>query len=150
MGSLMAMMTWPRGLGLRVQVSGLGPALTLTEKYGTAQLHRELASLGLTWTFLRRSRLQSLVVVSAGVAHLSGEGAATDPTRAIAHSAAAWSALGSAGIAAAVRLVRGFWLAAELDGIATIPPLVIRIADTDTKPFSRPGVLLDVGLQVTF
>jgi hypothetical protein len=150
MGSMMAMVTWPRGLGLRAQVSGLGPALTLTEKYGTAQLRRELASLGLTWTFLRRPRLQSLVVASAGVAYLSGEGEAAQPTRAVAHSAAAWSALGSAGIAAAVRLVKGLWLAAELDGIATIPPLVIRIANADTKPFSRPGVLLDVGLHVTF
>ncbi|MGB8294953.1 MAG: hypothetical protein WCG85_05965 [Polyangia bacterium] len=150
MGSLLAMLTWPRGLGLRAQVSGLGPALTLTEKNGTAQLHRELASLGLAWAFLRRLRLQSLVVASAGVAHLSGEGAAADPTRAAAHSAAAWSALGSVGIAAAVRIATGFWLAAELDGVATVPPLVIRIADTDTKPFSRPGVLLDVGLHVSF
>ena len=150
MGSLMAMVTWPRGLGLRAQVTGLGPALTLTEKYGTARLHREHASLGLTWTFLRRPRLQSLVVASAGVAHLSGEGAAAQPTPSAAHAAAAWSALGSAGIAAALRVAKGFWLAAELDAIATIPPLVIRIADTDTKPFSRPGVLLDVGLHVTF
>jgi hypothetical protein len=149
-GSLRAMVTWPRGLGIKAQVSGLGPALTLTEKYGTAQLHREHASLGLTWTFLRRPRLQSLVVASAGVAHLSGEGEAAQPTRAVARSAATWSALGSAGIAVAVRLVKRFWLAAELDGIATIPPLVIRIADTDTKPFSRPGVLLDVGLHVAF
>jgi hypothetical protein len=150
MGSLMAMVTWPRGLGIKAQVSGLGPALTLTEKYGTAKLHRELASLGLAWTFLRRPRVQSLVVVSTGVAHLSGQGAASDPTRAAAHSGAAWSALGSAGIAAAVLVAKGFWLAAELDCIATIPPPVIRIADADTKPLSRPGVLLDVGLRVSF
>lgn len=150
MGSLMAMVTWPRGLGLRVQLSGLGPALTLTEKYGTAKLHRELASLGLTWTFLRRQQLQSLVAISAGVAHLSGEGAAADPTRAAAHSGTAWSALGSAGIAAAVRVAKGFWLAAELDGIAAIPPPVIRIANADSKPLFRPGVLLDVGLHVCF
>jgi len=42
------------------------------------------------------------------------------------------------------------WLAGELDGIATLPPLIIRIADTDTKPFSRPGVLANVGLHVSF
>jgi hypothetical protein len=42
------------------------------------------------------------------------------------------------------------WLAAELDGIATVPSLVIRVADTETKPFSRPGVLGHVGLHISF
>jgi len=89
-------------------------------------------------------------VASAGVAHLSGEGSTSDPTRAVARSDAAWSALGAAGIAASVRLARMLWLAAELDGIATVPSLVIRVADTETKPFSRPGVLGHVGLHISF
>jgi hypothetical protein len=150
MGSLMAMVTWPRGLGMKAEVSGLGPALVLNGSHGTAALHRQHASLGLAWTFLRRTQVRSFIVMSAGVAHLSGEGAITDPARAVPRSGAAWSALGAAGIAAAVRLVNRLWLAAELDCIATLPPLVIRIADTDTRPFSRPGVLANVGLQVTF
>jgi len=86
-----------------------------------------------------------LVVVSAGVAHLSGEGATTDPARAVARSGAAWSALGAAGIAARVRLVKRLWLGAELDGIATVPPLYIRVADA--KPSSRFGVLANVGYK---
>ena len=150
MGSLMAMVTWPRGLGIKAEVSGLGPALTLTGDYGTAAVHRQLALLGLAWTFLRRTRVQSFVVVSGGVTHLSGEGATTDPKRAVARSGSTWSALGAAGIAAALRLGRGIWLSAELDGVATVPPLVIRIAATDTKPFSRPGVLANVGLHISF
>ncbi len=150
MGSLMAMVTWPRGLGIRAEISGLGPALTLTGDYGTAAVHRQLASLGLTWTFLRRARVQSFIVASAGVAHLSGEGTSTDPARAVARSGAAWSALGAAGIAAAVRLAQRIWLGAELDCIVTVPPLVIRIDDYDYGPFSRPGVLANVGLQFIF
>jgi hypothetical protein len=150
MGSLMAMVTWPRGLGIKAEISGLGPALTLTGNYGTASVHRQLASLGLTWTFLRRTRVQSFVVVSAGVAHLSGEGATTDPTRAVAYSGTVWSALGAAGIAAALRLAPRTWLGAELDAIVTVPPLVIHVADTDYKPFSGPGVLLNVGLHFDF
>jgi hypothetical protein len=150
MGSLTAMVTWPRGLGIRAAIDGLGPALTLNGDYGTASVHRQLLLLGLAWTFVRRPQVQSFIVVSTGAAHLSGEGATTDPSRAIAHSGAAWSALGAAGIAATVRLGSRFWLGAELDGIATVPPLVIRVADTETKPFSRPGVLANVGLQVTF
>jgi len=150
MGSLMAMVTWPHGLGIRAAIDGLGPALTLTGNYGTAAVHRQLALLGLAWTFLRRARVQSFVVASAGVAHLSGEGSTSDPTRAVARSDAAWSALGAAGIAASVRLARMLWLAAELDGIATVPSLVIRVADTETKPFSRPGVLGHVGLHISF
>ena len=150
MGSLMAMVTWPRGLGIKAEISGLGPALTLTGDYGTASVHRQLASLGLTWTFLRRTRVQSFVVVSAGVAHLSGEGATTAPTRAVAYSGTVWSALGAAGIAAALRLAPRTWLGAELDAIVTVPPLVIHVADTDYKPFSGPGVLLNVGLHFDF
>jgi hypothetical protein len=148
MGSLMAMVTWPRGLGIKAEVSGLGPALPLSGRYGTASVHRQLASLGLAWTFLRREQFQSFVVVSAGVVHLSGEGATTDPTRAVARSGAAWAALGAAGIAASVRLVKRLWLAAELDAIATVPPLYVRVADT--TPSSRFGVLANVGLHVTF
>ena len=59
-------------------------------------------------------------------------------TQAVARSGSAWSALGAAGIAASLRLANRLWLGAELDAIATVPPLVIRIANTDTKPFSRP------------
>jgi hypothetical protein len=33
--------------------------------------------------------------------------------------------------------------------IATVTPLVIRVADTETKLFSRPGVLANVGLRVS-
>lgn len=150
MGSLMAMVSWPRGLGIRAEIDGLGPALTLTGNTGTAAVHRQLGLLGLTWTFLRRARVQSFALLSAGVAHLSGQGATADTTRAVARSGAAWSALGAAGIAATVHLGSRFWLGAELDCIATVPPLVIRVADTDTKPFSRPGVLANVGLHVSF
>jgi len=149
-GSLMAMVTWPRGLGVRAAIDGLGPPLTLTGNYGTASVYRQLGLLGLTWTFLRRTRVQSFAVVSAGVAHLSGTGATTDPTRAVARSGAAWSALGAVGVAASVRLATRLWLGAELDAIASVPPLVIRVADSDTKPFSRPGVLANVGLHVSF
>jgi hypothetical protein len=147
-GSLMAMVTWPRGLGIKAEVNGLGPALRLNGNYGSATVHRQHGLLGLAWTFLRRERVESFVVVSAGVAHLSGEGATTDPARAVARSGAAWSALGAAGIAARVRLVKMLWLGAELDGIATVPPLYIRVADA--KPSSRFGVLANVGLQVCF
>jgi hypothetical protein len=150
MGSLMAMVTWPRGLGIKAEISGLGPGLTLTGDYGTATVHRQLASLGLTWTFLRRARVQSFIVASAGVAHLSGEGTSTDPARAFARSASAWAALGAAGIAAAVRLAQRIWLGAELDGIVTFPPLVIHVDDYDYGPFSRPGVLANVGLRFSF
>jgi hypothetical protein len=150
MGSLMAMVTWPRGLGIRAEVSGLGPALALQGYDGTATVYRQHASLGLAWTFLRRTRVKSFIVVSGGVAHLSGEGATNDPARAIPRSASAWSALGAVGIAAALRLSDRFWLAAEMDCIANLPPLVIRIAGTDKKQFSYPGVLGNVGLQVVF
>jgi hypothetical protein len=132
------------------QVSGLGPALTLQGSDGTATVYRQHASLGLAWTFLRRTRVKSFVVVSGGVAHLSGQGATNDPARAIPRSGSTWSALGAAGIAAALRLSGRFWLAAEIDGIANLPPLVIRIAGTDKKQFSYPGVLGNVGLQVVF
>jgi hypothetical protein len=148
MGSLMAMVTWPNGLGIKAEVNGLGPALRLNGNYGSATVHRQHGLLGLAWTFLRRERVESFVVVSAGVAHLSGEGATADPARAVARSGAAWSALGAAGIAARVRLVKMLWLGAELDGIATVPPLDIRVADA--KPSSRFGVLANVGLQVCF
>jgi hypothetical protein len=148
MGSFMAMVTWPNGLGIKAEVNGLGPALRLNGNYGSATVHRQHGLLGLAWTFLRRERVESFVVVSAGVAHLSGEGATTDPARAVARSGAAWSALGAAGIAARVRLVKMLWLGAELDGIATVPPLYIRVADA--KPSSRFGVLANVGLQVCF
>jgi hypothetical protein len=150
MGSLTARVTWPRGLGIKAEVSGLGPALTLDGRYGAAKVHRQLASLGLTWTFLRRTRVQSFAVLAAGVVHLAGEGVTNDPTRAVARTGYAWSALGAAGLGATVRLGGRLWLAGELDGIATVPPLIIRIADTDTKPFSRPGVLANVGLHVSF
>jgi hypothetical protein len=150
MGSITARTTWPSGLGIKAEVTGLGPALTLDGQYGTAAVHRQLAALGLSWAFVRRMRVQSFVVVSAGVAHLNGKGATTDSTRAVARSGDAWSALGAAGISAAVALAGRLWLVGELDGIATVPPLVIRIAGTDTKPFSRPGVLANVGLHVGF
>jgi len=150
MGSLMAMVTWPRGLGIRAEVGGLGPALTLNGNDGTATVYRQHASLGLTWTFLRRTRVRSFVALSAGVAHLSGQGATNDPARAFPRSGSAWSALGAAGIAAALRLGGRFWLAAEIDCLETLPPLVVRIAGTDNKQFSRPGVLFNVGLQISF
>ena len=105
------------------------------------ELQRDLAG---------RERWARRVVVSAGAAHLTGEGATTDPTRAVAYSGTVWSALGAAGIAAALRLAPRTWLGAELDAIVTVPPLVIHVADTDYKPFSGPGVLLDVGLHFDF
>jgi len=150
MGTLTAQAMWPRGLGIKAVVSGLGPALTLDGKYGTATVHRQLASLGLAWTFLRRTRMQSFAALSGGVVHLVGQGSTADPTRAVARSGDAWSALAAAGVGVTVRLDGRLWLAGELDGIATLPPLIIRIADTDTKPFSRPGVLANVGLHVSF
>jgi hypothetical protein len=150
MSSLMAMVTWPRGLGIRAEVSGLGPALTLQGSDGTASVYRQHASLGLAWTFLRRTRVKSFLVVSGGVAHLSGQGATNDPARAIPRSGSTWSALGAVGIAAALRLSGRLWLAAEIDGIANLPPLVIRIAGTDKKQFSYPGVLANVGLHISF
>ena len=150
MGSLMAMVTWPRGLGIRAELSGLGPALTLHGSDGTAGVYRQHASLGLAWTFLRRTRVKSFLVVSGGVAHLSGEGATNDPARAIPRSGSAWSALGAAGIAAALRLSGRLWLAAEIDCLANLPPLVIRIAGTDKRQFSYPGVLANVGLHISF
>jgi len=150
MGSLMAMVTWPRGLGIKAEVSGLGPAMKVSGDYGSANVYRQHAALGLTWTYLRRSWVQSFIALSAGVAHLSGEGTTNDPTLAVPRSGSAWSALGAAGIAAAIHLGSRFWLAAEVDCIATVPPLVIRIANTKTEAFSRPGVLENVRLQVTF
>ena len=150
MGSLMAMVTWPRGLGIRAEIDGLGPAMTLTGDHGSATVHRQLGLLGLAWTFLRQARVQSFVVASAGLARLSGQGATPDPTQAVARSGTAWSALGAAGIGGSLHLANRLWLGAELHAIATVPPLVIRIANTDTKPFSRPGVLANVGLHVSF
>jgi hypothetical protein len=150
MGSLTARMTWARGLGIQAQVGGLGSALTLNGPYGTATVHRQFASLGITWTFLRRTRVQSFVVLSVGAVHLAGEGTTNDPSRAIARTGDAWSALGEAGIGATLRLSGRLCLAAELDALATLPPLIVRIADTDTKPLSHPGVMANVGLHVTF
>jgi len=124
--------------GDKAEVSGLGPALTLQGSDGTASVYRQHASLGLAWTFLRRTRVKSFLVVSGGVAHLSGQGATNDPARAIPRSGSTWSALGAVGIAAALRLSGRLWLAAEIDGIANLPPLVIRIAGTDKKQFSYP------------
>jgi len=150
MGSLMAMVTWPRGLGIKAEVTGLGPAMKLNGDYGSASVYRQHAALGLAFTYLRRPWVQSFAVVSAGVAHLSGQGATDDPARAVPRTRSAWSALGAVGIAASLRLASRVWLGAEVDCIATLPPLVVRITDTETTPFSRPGVLANVGLQSTF
>jgi hypothetical protein len=150
MGSLMAMVTWPRGLGIKVELDGLGPSLKLNGDDGTATVHRQNATLGLAWTFLRRARVQSFIVGSAGVAHLNGEGATNDPAHAVPRSGAVWSALLAAGLAARVRIVSKVWIGAELDCIATLPPLVIRITDSETRSFSRPGVQANAGLQFTF
>jgi hypothetical protein len=51
---------------------------------------------------------------------------------------------------ATLRLGGRLHLAAEVLGLATLPPVRVRIADSDTKPFSRPGVLAKVGLDVSF
>jgi hypothetical protein len=148
MGSINGMLMWPRGLAARARLSGLGPALTLSGDYGTAMVHRELATLGVAWVFWRHERVQSLISVAMGAEHLTADGAAADPAR--ARTASAWSALGMAGIGAAVRWGAGISLGAEVNAVVTAPPVNLRIADTDTKPFSRPGVLVNVGLQVAF
>ena len=148
MGSLTGMMQWSRRLVVRGQLSGLGPALTLSGNYGTAAIHRELGSLGLAWIFWLEENLHSFISGALGVEHLSADGAAADPTR--THAGGAWSGLTSVGIGAAARLGGGISLVVELDGMLTAPPLVLRIANTDTKPFSQPGVLVNVGLQVSF
>jgi hypothetical protein len=148
MGSLTGMVPWTGRLTVRGQLNGLGPALTLSGNYGTAVIHRELGSFGLAWTFWSGERVHSFFSAAVGVEHLSADGSAADPTR--AHPRTAWSALGALGIGAAARLGDEVTFFAELDGIATAPPLVLRIANTDTKPFSRPGVLVNVGLQTTF
>ncbi len=148
MGSLSGMVLWPRGLAVHARVTGLGPASTLSGNYGTAAVTSALAAVGVAWVFRREHRIQPLVTMAVGAHHLTVNGAAPDPTR--AHVASAWSPVAIVGCGAAVRLGAGISLGTELNLVVSPSRVNVVIADTETKPFSRPAMMVNVGLHAGF
>lgn len=148
MGALTSVVNWPRGFLLRAQLRGLGPGVTATGTYGSAELRRRAATLGVGWMFWSAERVQSMVILGLGVEHLAVDGSAEDVER--AHSLRAWSGLATAGVGARARIGSVFSLAVELDGVFAFPPSAVRIGDTETKRLSRPGLLISGGLQARF
>jgi hypothetical protein len=148
MGSVNALVKWPSGMAVHGSLRGLGPAVEVPGSYGTASVRRSSALVGGGWVFWADERVRSVVLLGAGVEHLSADGSAGDPAR--AHAASSWSTLLSAGVGAAVRLNSVLAFAFELDGVFTLPPTVLRIGDSDTGQLSQPGVLVSAGLQARF
>lgn len=149
MGALTAMAKWPRGFAVRGQVTGLGPSLTLTRTDGTAAVHRELVSLGLAWFFWSGERVHSYLAMAAGAEHVDAAGAAAVPARGT-HASSAWAPIASAGLGGTAQLTPRVSLSASVDGLWAWSKLDVLIGDTQTKPFSRPGALVNVGLRATF
>jgi hypothetical protein len=149
MGALTGLIIWPNGLAARAQLTGLGPAMTVSGDAGAASVHRELASVGLGWDLWREERVQALLLVALGAAHVSATGSPMDPTSRV-HDVSAWAAMGLIGVGARARLTDTFSMTADVDGVMTAPSLILQIGETKTASFSRPGVLLHVGLQADF
>lgn len=148
MGVANAMVIWPRGLAVRAQVRGLGPAISLAGDEGTATLRRAAATLAAAWVFWRAERVRSLIAFGAGVERLSAAGAAADPDR--AHTFAIWSGLLTAGVGASVRLNDILSFAMEGDLILPVPATVLRVGNTTTSELSQPGLLFSALLRARF
>jgi hypothetical protein len=148
MASVTGMARWARGFALRAQLGGLGPAVTITGSNGTAAIHREIVSAGPAWVFRMGDKVDSFVSMAAGAEHLAADGASPDPTLARARSA--WAGLASVGVGAAARLGARISLFGSVEGLWTLSRLDLRIGATRTAAFSRPGALVNVGLQANF
>jgi hypothetical protein len=149
MASLTGMARWPRGFAVRAQLMGLGPALVISSTDGNAAVHREIVSLGPAWVFRLGEKVHSFVSMAMGAEHVAAVGATLNPAF-VTEAHSKWLALASVGVGAAARLGAHISVFASVDGLWTWPRLDLKIGDTRTAPFSRPGALVNVGLQARF
>jgi hypothetical protein len=149
MASLNAALGLGRGLAAYVRLAGLGPSLTVERTDGTASIDRQVGALGMSWVFWTHARWDLYVALAVGAEHVQAQGMTSDPTRG-AHSGNGWLPFVLGGVGGTARLGQHLSLVAEVDGVAALSRLDVRIGDIRTQPFSLPGILGDVGLRATF
>jgi hypothetical protein len=148
MGTLQAMVKWSRGMALHAEVRGLGPSVNVPGSYGSAAVQRTAATAGVGWVFWSAERVRSMVLVGVGLEHLSASGVAADAAR--LRTERSWTALVTAGVGLSARLNSVLAFGLQLDGVLTVPPINLRIGDTETKQLSQPGLMMTAAVQARF
>jgi hypothetical protein len=133
MPELLVSFGFESGLGLRLELQGLGPSVQIRAAAGSAVVEPWVAAVGLTKTWWPRWPVVPFVAGAAGVAELHVRGAAAPPYR--GQEANQWSAWTDVGLGAAVPIYGGFSLVTE-SGVAGVwPPTTIRIAGSEVGAF---------------
>ena len=139
----------PAGLGVRLDLVGLGPGADVSASDGTgARLQRAAASLGLVRAFRPDRRIRPVVSIGGGAQYLGAQGTGAPADR--ERSLRAWSAMLAAGAGVTVALGPHVALLAEAKALLTWPSVVVRVGDTDVAHFDRLSTFLNVGLLATF
>ena len=149
MASLHAEVRASSRLAVHARFAGLGPSTTVAAPDGSATMDRQIGSLGGAWYLWTGTRADLHVTAAIGAEHVSARGTASDPTRG-AHEGSAWSPLVLSGLGATVHGGPHVAAWARLDGAWAWSPLQFRIGSALTDPLSRPAILGDLGVQVTF
>ena len=134
---------------VRGRVTGLGPRASVEEAVGSASLRRELLALGVDQVLLSTARWELFAGLAIGAQHVRAQGVTADLNRPT-YAASAWCPMGLAGVGATVRLGPHVLMSARLDGVWAGSKVNLQFDETRTSPFSRPGVLGDVGIQAAF
>ncbi|MEO8213126.1 MAG: hypothetical protein ABI560_08035 [Myxococcales bacterium] len=148
MGYLQAMLKWSRGMSVHAEVRGLGSSVTVPGSYGSAAVQRTSTTAGIGWVFWSAERVRSMLLVGLGLEHLSASGTAPDTARLRTESS--WTTLVTAGVGLSARLNSVLAFGLQVDGVLTVPPINLRIGDTETKQLSQPGLMLTAAVQARF
>jgi len=149
LGSLHLEGRWSPRLTVQARIAGLGPSITIPAGLSSASLDRQRGSLGGAWIFWGGARADASVVAALGVEHVSASGSTNDP-KLRSHVATAWVPIALAGLSARAHLATHWSISARAEAVWAWSKIDVAIADTRTDPLSRPGALVELGLQATF
>lgn len=135
---------WASGLSVGAAFHGLGPAVTLGARAGTARVEEQLATADVVKTWWPRWPVVPFVCAGVGAQHVHVSGSAVTPYS--GETADDWSFLTELGLGAAVPVGGSFALVIETRGVVAWPPTVVRIAQQEVGFFGTPSILVDAGI----
>jgi hypothetical protein len=135
-------------VGLRVAVSGLGPAAGVNETSGSARLTQEIGLVELLAWSREWRRLRGLLALGAGAHHLSVEGHGNPGFAGVNHEI--WSTATSAGAGITLDVVSRLVVALDARAIENWPATTVQIDGTRAARIGRPIVWVALGAGVRF
>jgi len=140
----------PSAIGVRLQVSGLGPEVQVTRMEGSARLDRLVMTLELIRYFRSSRRIQPLVAAGLGWQDLSVQGRSMMPAIAAAHEGQVFSAVAAASGGLAFVVATRIAVVVEVEALLFRPSVTVQVGSSSAASLNGGALFAHGGVLARF